>query len=267
MGKRMDALMKSTLFLALTGVAASALAASQAEAAVLVVAEARGIAFKPGDTLDSAKPLVLKQGQHVTLISETGSTLKLDGPYDRPPAAGGVGGVGLNQTLNALITQRQARAGEFGITRGTVLAELPDPWVLDATHSGNVCVLANGTPVFWRPDARAPASLSVAPADHSWSARAQWPAGQDRIAVTTNVPMRAGRDLCRDFQRHGIGCHHGAGACQPDQQRHESRLDGQSPLRTAGRGTGEDGQPVKALLPAAARNGKMPCVPWASSWR
>ena len=191
MGKRMDALMKSTLFLALTGVAASALAASQAQAAVLVVAEARGIAFKPGDTLDSAKPLVLKQGQHVTLISETGSTLKLDGPYDRPPAAGGVGGVGLNQTLNALITQRQARAGEFGITRGTVLAELPDPWVLDATHSGNVCVLANGTPVFWRPDARAPASLSVAPADHSWSARAQWPAGQDRIAVTTNVPMRA----------------------------------------------------------------------------
>lgn len=192
MGKRMDRLMRSTLFLALTGVAASALAASQAKAAVLVVAEARGIAFKPGDTLNSAKPLILKQGQHVTLISETGSTLKLDGPYDRPPAAGGGGGVGLNQTLNALITQRQARAGEFGITRGTVLADLPDPWVLDATHSGNVCVLANGTPVFWRPDARAPASLSVAPADRSWSARAQWPAGQDRIAVTTNVPMRAG---------------------------------------------------------------------------
>jgi hypothetical protein len=195
MGSRMGALMKSTLFLALTGV----LAASQAQAAVLVVAEARGIALKPGDTLDSAKPLALKQGQHITLISETGSTLKLDGPYDRPPAAGGGGGVGLNQTLNALITQRQARAGEFGVTRGTVLAALPDPWVLDATHSGNVCVIANGTPVFWRPDARAPASLGVAPADRSWNARAQWPAGQDRIAVTTDVPMRAGETYVVTF--------------------------------------------------------------------
>ncbi|HEX4026589.1 MAG TPA: hypothetical protein VHX18_03140, partial [Rhizomicrobium sp.] len=134
-----------------------------------------------------------------TLISDTGSTLKLDGPYDRPPAAGGGGGVGLNQTLNALITQRQARAGEFGITRGTVLAALPDPWVLDATHSGNVCVMANGTPVFWRPDGRTPASLSVAPADHSWTARAQWPAGEDRIAITTDVPMRTGETYVVTF--------------------------------------------------------------------
>jgi hypothetical protein len=192
----MEALMKSALFLALTGV----LMASQADAAVLVVAEARGVALKPGDTLDSAKPLTLKQGQHVTLVSETGSTLKLDGPYDRPPTAGGGGsGVGLNQTLAALVTQRQARAGEFGVTRGTTLADLPDPWVLDATHSGNVCVMENGTPIFWRPDARATASLSVSPADHSWNAKAQWPAGQERIAVTTDVPMRAGETYIVTF--------------------------------------------------------------------
>jgi len=198
-GKRVEALMKSTLFLALTAAAASTFTAISAEAAVLVVAEARGVAMKPGDTLDAAKPLVLKQGQHLTLISETGATLKLDGPYDRPPTAGGGGGVGLNQTLNALVTQRQARAGEFGITRGTVLADLPEPWVLDATHSGNVCVLAKGTPVFWRPDASAPASLSVAPADHSWNARTDWPAGQNRIAITTDVPMRAGETYVVTF--------------------------------------------------------------------
>jgi hypothetical protein len=196
MGMRMEALMKSALFLALMGV----LAASQAEAAVLVVAEARGVALKPGDTLDSAKPLTLKQGQHVTLVSETGSTLKLDGPYDRPPVAGGAaGGVGLNQTLAALVTQRQARAGEFGVTRGTTLADLPDPWVLDATHSGNVCVMEKGTPIFWRPDTRAAASLSVSPADRSWNAKTQWPAGQDRIAITTDVPMRAGETYVVTF--------------------------------------------------------------------
>jgi hypothetical protein len=202
MGMRMEALMKSTLFLALMGILAGVLALGvcQAEAAVLVVAEARGIALKPGDTLDSAKPLVLKQGQHVTLVSETGATLKLDGPYDRPPvASGAAAGVGLNQTLAALVTQRQARAGEFGVTRGTVLANLPDPWVLDATHSGNVCVTENGTPIFWRPDAHAAASLSVSPADRSWNAKVQWPAGQDRIAITTDVPMRAGETYVVTF--------------------------------------------------------------------
>ncbi|HVW74105.1 MAG TPA: hypothetical protein VHC39_10740 [Rhizomicrobium sp.] len=193
--------MRSTRFLAVSGILVGilAVAASPADAAVLVVAEARGIALKPGDTLDAAKPLALKQGQHVTLISETGSTLKLDGPYDRPPTAGGAGGVGLNQTLAALVTQRQARAGEFGVTRGTVLAALPDPWVLDATHSGNICVMANGTPVFWRPDAHAAASLSVSPADRSWNAKARWPAGQDRIAITTDVPMRAGETYVVTF--------------------------------------------------------------------
>ena len=192
--------MKSRLILTLTMALLGGGMAQSASAAVLVVAEARGIALKPGATLDSAKPLTLKQGQHVTLISETGSTLKLDGPYDRPPAAGGGGGgVGLNQTLAALVTQRQARAGEFGVTRGTVLADLPDPWVLDATHSGNVCVLEKGTPTFWRPDSKAMASLAVAPVDHSWNAKAQWPVGQDRIAVTTDVPMRAGETYVVTF--------------------------------------------------------------------
>jgi hypothetical protein len=173
---------------------------AQADAATLVVAEARGIGLKPGATLDSTRPLTLKQGQHVTLISETGSTIKLDGPYDRPPVAGGAaGGVGLNQTLAALVTQRQARAGEFGVTRGTILADLPDPWVLDATHSGALCVLENGTPIFWRPDNKAVASLAVAPVDHSWNAKAPWPAGQDRLAITTDVPMRVGETYLVTF--------------------------------------------------------------------
>ena len=171
-----------------------------AGAATLVVAEARGVALKPGSTLDSTKPLTLKQAQHVTLISETGSTLKLDGPYNQPPvAAGGSAGVGINQTMAALITQRQARTGEFGVTRGTVLADLPEPWVLDATHSGNVCVMENGTPVFWRPDPKTAVVLSVAPVDRSWTAKAQWPVGSDHIKITTDVPMRAGETYVVTF--------------------------------------------------------------------
>jgi hypothetical protein len=196
----MEALMNSRLFLALLGgMMAQTLMTGAAATAPLVVAEARGIALKPGTVLDSTRPLVLKQGQHVTLISETGSTLKLSGPYNQPPASAGTSGVTLQRTLGALVTQREARAGEFGVTRGTLLADLPEPWVLDATHSGAGCLLENSTPTFWRPDSKAAASLAVAPVDHSWKAQARWPSGQDRLTITTEVPMRGGKTYIVTF--------------------------------------------------------------------
>jgi len=60
-------------------------ACATAKAADLVVIEARRIALRPGQIVDSTRPLVLKEGQHVTLISPTGATIKLDGPYEKAP--------------------------------------------------------------------------------------------------------------------------------------------------------------------------------------
>lgn len=177
----------------LSGALLAAALVTGAQAAPLIVVEARGIALKPGTVLQSEAVLTLKQGQHVTLISETGSTLKLSGPYDRPPVATGGGGVDLSSTMRALVTQREARSGEFGTTRAAVLAKLPDPWLVDATQGGNGCMLENTAPVFWRPDAARATTLTVSPADRSWKAQAQWPAGQDRLSITTEVPMRGGQ--------------------------------------------------------------------------
>ena len=181
--------MKWQLIIALL---AAELVAGAANAATLVVVEARGIGLKPGAILQSDAVLTLKQGQHLTLISETGSTLKIDGPYNKPPVAVEGGGVNLNDTLRALVTQREARSGEYGTTRAAVLAKLPDPWLVDATHGGNGCMLENRAPVFWRPAADSASTLAVAPTDRSWKAQAKWPAGDDRLSITTDVPMRGG---------------------------------------------------------------------------
>ena len=89
-----------------------------AKAANLVVIEARRIALRPGQTVDSTKPLVLKDGQHVTLISPTGATIKLDGPYEKAPDADQSRAVPVANALALLVTQRQARVGEVGTTRG-----------------------------------------------------------------------------------------------------------------------------------------------------
>ena len=53
---------------------ALALSIGTASAATLTVEEARGIGLAPGSTVDAGKALVLKPGQHVTLISDAGAT-------------------------------------------------------------------------------------------------------------------------------------------------------------------------------------------------
>ncbi len=180
--------MRRTIFLA---VAMAAFTAGAAEAANLIVVEARGIALKPGTAVDSTKPLALKPGQHVTLISEQGATLSIDGPYDQPPSAGG-GSKSLGATLAALGTERSARTGEAGVTRGAAPNTLPEPWLFDVTRSGNVCLREGTEPVFWRPDAKIAAPLVVMPVDRSWKSKADWAAGATRISVTTDVPMHGG---------------------------------------------------------------------------
>lgn len=163
-----------------------------AQGANLVIVEARGIGMRTGQVVDSTKPLTLKAGQHLTLINPAGATLKLDGPYDKAPDADQAQSVNVTTVLAALVTQRQSRIGEVGTTRGLTPNQLPDPWVLDASRTGTVCLQEGGTPVLWRPDTAAQANLSVMPADRSWKADANWPAGNDRITMSSQVPIRAG---------------------------------------------------------------------------
>ncbi len=163
-----------------------------AKAANLVVIEARSIALRPGQTVDSTKPLMLKEGQHVTLISPTGATIKLDGPYEKAPDADQARAVPVANALALLVTQRQARVGEVGTTRGAAPSVLPDPWVLDASRAGTVCLREGTEAVLWRSDSARDSELTVAPADRSWKAEAHWPAGTDRIMVQAPALIRGG---------------------------------------------------------------------------
>src|SRR6195256_4390171 len=144
------------------------------KAANLVVIEARRIALRPGQIVDSTRPLVLKEGQHVSLISPTGATIKLDGPYEKAPDADQSRAVPVANALALLVTQRQARVGEVGTTRGNAPSVLPDPWLLDASRAGTVCLREGSEAIMWRPDRAREAELTVAPADRSWKAETHW---------------------------------------------------------------------------------------------
>jgi hypothetical protein len=173
----------------LAGILVVPLFASAAQAAQYVVVEARGIGIKVGTIIDPAKPLDLQQGQHLTLVSDGGQTIKLDGPYHKAPQA--EQGVQLAAAIGALATNNNGRLGEIGTTRGTSAANLPSAWLIDATRSGSVCLQQGQAPVLWRPAAAQPAQVVIMPADRSWKAQTDWPRGDDRLLVKNDMGMHA----------------------------------------------------------------------------
>ena len=177
----------------LTGAAfaAAMLGTAAVDAGELIVVEARGIALQAGQVLDDTQKLTLTEGQRVTLIAANGNTLKLRGPYDQAPAAAAGSEANLGTALAALLVQKQTRTSEVGVTRaGPEAGELPDPWVLDITRPGNLCI-RDGVPiVVWRPEAKRAANLSINSTDKSWKVITQWPSGVDRLTLPLRFPAK-----------------------------------------------------------------------------
>lgn len=170
-------------------VALGLLAPGAASAEDMIVAAARGIGLHPGEKVDSSKPLVLAEGQHVTLIAINGVTVKLDGPYDKAPSAA-AGGTNVAAALGAFLTQQNARTTEAGVTRaGAGAATLPKPWLIDITRTGSVCLVEGQPAVFWRPSSDRQATLKMAPADRTWRAEATWPQGNSELTAAADVPV------------------------------------------------------------------------------
>jgi hypothetical protein len=184
---------RSSAAAAIAAAAAMFAPAFPAAADELVVVEARGINLHPGDMVDASKPLLLAEGQHVTFIAVNGATFKLDGPYNKPPTSDLAGGGSTADALRALVTQQQARIAEAGASRsGAIRVRLPNPWVMDVSRSGNVCLDQGHEALFWRPDDARTASMAVMPGDRSWKAEVTWPAGENSIPGPNAVPLLNG---------------------------------------------------------------------------
>ena len=169
---------------------AAALVCAQASAAELVVVEARGLTLKPGQTVDDTQRLTLEQGDELTLVDETGSVIKLRGPYAGPPSARGGSGIEISDALAALGTGEAQNAS--GVVRAKVENEtvtLPDPWVIDVTHSGRVCVRPGRSAMFWRQQSASQEDLKVMPVDRTWRAESLWPAGASELPAPAMFPM------------------------------------------------------------------------------
>jgi len=167
----------------------AALLASPAWSAELVVVEARGLTLKPGQVVDDTQRLTLQRGDEVTLVDENGAVIKLRGPYDAAPNAGSGGsGVDVSNVLAAL--SAGGSQSSMGVVRAKVEdVTLPNPWVIDVSHSGKVCVRPGTAAVFWRQQSAGPAKLRITPVDRTWRAESEWPAGASELTAPAIFPI------------------------------------------------------------------------------
>jgi hypothetical protein len=181
---------ESRRLLGAASLVAGLLCGQHAQASQLVVVETRGGGdLKVGQVIDDSKPLVLAGGQHVSLIAENGATFSFDGPYNDRPTNPAATAPGLAATLQTLVVQNQTRSSEVGVVRGTTDGPAPpDPWLLDISRPGEVCVPAGMRPVLWRATATRTSNITITPTDRSWSMSATWPAGVDRLELPPPFP-------------------------------------------------------------------------------
>mgnify|MGYP000861569353 CR=1 FL=1 len=162
------------------------------QAAPLVVVEAKGTDLAPGATIDDKAPLTLADGARLVLIGEDGAQVTLRGPFKGAPAAAGQG---TTQQLAGLLSARGADTTSLGAVRDAgAPGPLPEAWVVDPAMSGAACVKPGQEVVLWRADAAKPASLTLMPADRAWTANAEWPAGEGRLALP-ELPITDGGTL------------------------------------------------------------------------
>ena len=160
----------------------------------LVVIEAKGLDLQPGQVIDSAAPVTLPEGANLVLITADGSQVTLTGPFQGVPVSGeGGGSNSVVTSLAGLIAGRDADTSSLGAVRDAgAPAELPAPWLVDATVGGSGCFKAADGVVLWRPSAEADAEIAFMPADRAWTAGTVWPAGEASLGLGTEAPFEDG---------------------------------------------------------------------------
>ncbi len=151
-----------------------------AEAVELVVIRSTAPGLKPGQVVDGNKKLKLPAGVKLTLISQDGKPLTLEGPFSGIPQTGKSEGRKLTQALARLITSKSKDISSLGGVRAATSpgAMAPNPWAIRISRSGDHCLLQTRPTVFWRKNTRKKESLSVKLVSNGQKSKVNWPKGE-----------------------------------------------------------------------------------------
>ncbi len=170
-------------------------AAFSAQAQQLVVIASGAPSLKPGQVVNSGTAIEIPAGASVTLVSETGKTVTLKGPFSGPAKAGGKGGGDdkLIASLSGLLSGSGKETGSLGTMRAATPPKPPsDAWVINTGKSGVFCVQAKGPVMLWREKAAKARILTLKNLTDKSRSKAEWPAGSATLEWPSKVNLTDG---------------------------------------------------------------------------
>lgn len=149
----------------------------------LVVIASSDPSVEIGAVIDGSQTMRVAADSSVVLVSATGRTIKLAGPYrGAPDASGSPSKSRLVESLSRLITQDTAASGKLAAFRGgskQAPADRPDIWGIDIARAGTYCLRPDREAMLWWDAARAGAIVSISgPGAASQGARIRWPSAK-----------------------------------------------------------------------------------------
>ena len=154
--------------------------AGAGRAADLVVIASGDPSGAVGTKIDGSKPLVIAAGASLVLVSSTGRTIKLTGPYSGTPDPSAAGtDDGLVDSLSRLIAEEAGSPSTLAVFRGefdkTPIGR-PDLWGVDIARAGRYCLRPDRPAMLWWCAARPGAVVQLSTSgDESGGARIRWP--------------------------------------------------------------------------------------------
>jgi hypothetical protein len=160
-----------------------AILSTAALAANVIVVRSSGPSAKvypPGKTISGTSSIALMPGDSLTLIGSA-SARTLRGPGTFPASATG------SESL-AMVANRRSR---FGALRSGDYPQNPNPWNVDISKGGKICVVDAGSLMLWRPYASDATQLRILPASGA-AQTVDWAEGQATMRWPAQLPVADG---------------------------------------------------------------------------
>ena len=175
-----------------------------AGAAELVVISSSDPSLEKGAIIDGARPLEVAAGATVVLVSSSGNTIKLTGPYSAAPDTSAPGADNrLVDSLSRLIS-REARAPStlavFRSMLGRAPSDRPDIWGVHIARAGKYCLRPDRQATLWWAAARPGAAVTMSTAgERSGGVRIKWPRGKRHLPWPRELELRDGATYVARF--------------------------------------------------------------------
>lgn len=160
-----------------------AMLSSAAMAANVIVVRSSGPSAKvypPGKTIAGSSKIALMPGDSLTLIGSS-SARTLRGPGTFPASATG------SESL-AMVANRRSR---FGALRAADYPQNPNPWNVDISKGGKICVVDPSSMMLWRPYSADATHLRIMPSSGA-AQTLDWAEGQATMRWPAQLPIADG---------------------------------------------------------------------------